>query len=309
MANFQYTQDIKKYILFKAGEKTDGTSDFDTKAIEYINAAYRKIWTGGGEFDVDINEDWIWLKARSTLTLQPEITTGTISVTNNSTTATLSASQATDVASYYLRITGDEDIFRISTHGGATDALVLDSVYTGTTSTAASYTLFKLDYAFASDTIDILSPMITTRENDNDNKIEGVTIAKLPSLKYVSAGVPNRFAYLDDNNIRFDKYADSLMRIDYWYKKRPADLTDSGTEEPEIPLRHRHVLGNVALWDLLLDINDDRAETVGLSVKNGLIAMSRENQARIAMIGGTYGQILPRWDLTMDNYFNEPYQS
>lgn len=311
MANFKFTQDIKNYILFKAGEKTDGTSDFDTKAIEYINAAYRKIWSGGGEFDVDINEDWLWLRTRSTFTLLPKITTGTVSVTNNSTTATLSASQALDVDDYYFKIDGHEDVFRIATHTAATTGLVLDSVYTGTTDTSANYTLYKLDYTFETDTIDILSPMTTSRSNDNHGRIEGLTLDKMVPLVRMRSGIPNKFAYIDDNTVRFDRYMDTdLLRVDYWYKKRPADLTDSGSEEPEIPLRHRHILGNVALWDLLLDINDDRAETVGLSAKNGLLAMSRENQARIAMIGGRYGQILPRWDLdTVERFNREPYQS
>lgn len=310
MANFKYTNDIKKYILFKAGEKTDGTSDFDDKAIEYINAAYRKIWSGGGEFDEDINEDWLWLRTRSTLTLQPSITTGTVSVVNNSTTATLSTSQATDVTGYYFKIDEDEDIFRISSHTAATAGLTLDSVYTGSTNATANYTLFKLDYTFASDMIDILSPMTVNRSNDNDGKIEGVTLDKLP-LDIAIPGIPSMFAYVDDTTIRFNKYSSTdLIRVDYWYKKRPADLTDSSSEEPEIPLRHRHVIGNVALWDLLQDMNDDRAEATGLSAKNALLSMSRENQSRIAMSGGRYGQILPRWDLLNSRIDRrEPYQS
>lgn len=311
MANFQFTQDIKKYILFKAGEKVDGTSDFDAKAIEYINAAYRKIWSGGGEFDVDINEDWLWLRTRGVITLQPKITTGTVSVTNDSVTATLSATQSTDVDNYYFKVEGANDVFKISSHTSGSDTLTLDSVYTGSTDTAASYILYKLDYIFATDSIDILSPMTTTRNNDNDGYIEGVTLDRIKPLNSVISGIPNKFAYLDDTQIRFDRYSDTdLIRIDYYYKKRPTDLTDSGSEEPEVPLRHRHVIGNVALWDLLLDMNDDRAEVVGLSAKNGLLAMSRENQARVAMMGGRYGHILPRWDLdTIERFNREPYQS
>lgn len=311
VANFQYTADIMSYILFKAGEKTDGTSDFDAKALEYINSAYRKIWTGGGEFDVDINEDWTWLRSRSTFTLQTKITTGTVSVTNNSTTATLSATQATDVDNYYFKVDGHEDVFRISSHTGGSDTLTLDSVYTGDTDTAASYTLFKLDYTLASDAIEILSPMRVNRTNGNDGKVNGVSLNRLPPLQNVVGGVPNRFAYVDDTTIMFNKYAeDELIRVSYWYKKRPADLTDSGSEEPEVPLRHRHVIGNIALFDLLTDMNDDRAETYGLAAKQGLLAMSRENQSRISMMDGTFGAVLPRWDLlSTSNYEQEPYQS
>jgi len=309
MANLKYTSDIVDYVLFKSGEKTDGTSSYNAKALEYINSAYRKIWTGGSEFDVDINENWIWLRDRGTLTLQPKITTGTISIVNNSTSATLSASQSTSTVGYYFKITGHEDIFRVSAHTAGTTAVTLDSVYTGTTNTAASYTLFKLDYTLASDVIDVLSPITTQRANGNNGRIEGVSLSKIPTLSTMVAGVPEKFSYISDTTIRFDKYVDTeMVRIDYWYKKRPADLTDSPSEEPVVPLRHRHVLGNIALMDLLIDMNDDRAEAAGLISKQGLLAMSRENQARIATIGSEYAAVIPRWDLL--NSFKpaiEPY--
>ena len=311
MANFKYTSDIIGYILFKAGEKIDGTSDYDSKAVEYVNSAYRKIWTGGGEFDVDINEDWTWLRARDTFTLQTAITTGTVSVTNDSVTATLSAAQAVDMDNRYFKVDGHEDVFRVSAHTASPDTLTLDSVYTGSTDATASYTLFQLDYTLASDAIEILAPMRVNRSNDNEGKVEGVSLDKLPPLQNVAGGVPSKFAYVDDTTIMFNKYAvDDLVRVNYWYKKRPADLTDSGSEEPEVPLRHRHVIGNIALFDLLMDMNDDRAETVGLAAKQGLLAMSRENQSRISMMSGTYGAIVPRWDLlTQLDYEAEPYQS
>ncbi len=311
MANFKYTSDIIAYILFKAGEKIDGTSDYDSKALEYVNAAYRKIWTGGSEFDVDINEDWTWLRARSTFTLQTAITTGTVSVTNDSVTATLSAAQAVDMDDRYFKVDGHEDVFRVSAHTASSDTLTLDSVYTGSTDATASYTLFKLDYTLASDAIEILAPMMANRVNNNEGRIDGISLNKLPPLQNIGGGIPNKFAYVDDTTIMFNKYAvDELVRVNYWYKKRPADLTDSGSEEPEVPLRYRHIIGNIALFDLLMDMNDDRSETYGLAAKQGLLSMSRENQARISMMDGTYGAIVPRWDLLAPlDYEVESYQS
>jgi hypothetical protein len=211
----------------------------------------------------------------------------------------------------YFKVDGHEDVFRVSAHTASSDTLTLDSVYTGSTDATASYTLFKLDYTLASDAIEILAPMIVNRVNNNEGRIDGISLNKLPPLQNIGGGIPNKFAYVDDTTIMFNKYAvDELVRVNYWYKKRPADLTDSGSEEPEVPLRYRHIIGNISLFDLLMDMNDDRSETYGLAAKQGLLSMSRENQARISMMDGTYGAIVPRWDLLAPlDYEVESYQS
>ncbi len=300
MANLQYSSDLMEYVLFRAGEKTDGTSDFDAQALIYINAAYRKIWQGGGEFDPSINEDWVWLRGEGNLILQTKISTGTISVTNNSASATLSASQATDVAGWFFKVDSYEGIFKVSTHGGATDAVTLDSVYTGDTNATASYKLVKYDYTLATSAIEVLSPMHTAHRNNTmvtGNRINGLSLESTPYPYELIAGVPEHFSQIDATTVRFNKYADSDMyRVDYRYKKRPDDLTDSGSEEPLVPLRHRHVIGNIALYDIWTDKNDDRADTWSLVAKQGLKAMAVENQNRLSQMDNTFGAIVSRND-------------
>lgn len=311
MANLQYSSDILDYILFKSGEKTDGTSDFDDVALEYLNTAYRKIWMGGMEFDPTINEDWTWLRDKNTLTLQTKISTGTVSVTNNSASATLSATQATDLDDWFFKVDDHEDVFRVSAHTGGSAALTLDSVYTGDTNGTANYKVVKLEYALQSDVLHVLSPMQTQRSNGKLGRIDGIALQKIPPPHLIRAGVPENFAQVDESTVRFDRYADSeLVRIDYRYKKRPADLTDSGSEEPLVPLRHRHVIGNIALFDILVDKNDNRSDTVGLIAKQGLKAMALENRYRQSIKDGTFGKIYSRIEqLNRDKSFIEPYAS
>ncbi len=307
MANLKYSSEIIDNVLFEGGEKTDGTSDFDAQSLIWLNANYRKIWQGGGEFDPAINEDWTWLRENGNIILQAKITTGTVSVTNNSASATLSASQATDVANWFFKVDTHEAVFRISVHGGSTDALTLDSVYTGDTNGTASYKLVKLEYTLASDVIEILSPMFTSfranRRFNFDGQIDGVPLQALPWQHELLAGVPEFFSQIDDTTIRFNRYADDdLLRVDYRYKKRPDDLTDSGSEEPLVPLRNRHVLSDMTLFDLYKAKNDDRADSIALEAKQGLKAMAVENQNRLSKMDGDYGRIRPRND-----YFNSWY--
>lgn len=301
MANLKFSADIIEHALFEGGEKTDGTSDYDGRVLIWLNANYKKIWQGGSEFDPLINEDWTWLREKGNLILQVKIATGTVSVTNDSASATLSASQSTDVADWVFKVDDYEGIFRIASHGGATDALTLDSVYTGDTNATASYKLVKLEYTLASDAIEILTPMRTAHRANrwfgDRGKINGVSLQSLPEPYELRTGVPYFFTQINETTVRFDRYADSdLLRVDYRYKKRPSDLTDSGSEEPLVPWRHRHVLANMTLFDLLKAKNDDRAETVALMAKQGLKAMSVENKNRLSQMDGNYGRIHPRAD-------------
>src|SRR5262245_44852830 len=93
MANLQYTADILADALFRAGEPTDGNSDFADQALSYLNMAYMQICRGGAEIDPGVSEDWYWLRndRPGVLILQPPITTLTVNATLGSTSATLSA--------------------------------------------------------------------------------------------------------------------------------------------------------------------------------------------------------------------------
>jgi len=315
MANLQYSSDIIEHVLFEAGEKTDGTSDFDSRVLIWVNSAYRKIWQGGGEFDPTVNEDWTWLREQGSLILQEKISTGTVSVTNNSATATLSASQSTDVDNWFFKVDDYEGIFRVSAHAAPSATLTLDSVYTGDTNAIANYKLVKLDYTLNSSAIEILTPMYTAHRANNyirnpQGVINGISKQRLTKPYELLAGIPDTFTQIDSTTVRFNRYIDSgLKRIDYWYKAKPSDLTDSGSEEPLIPLHHRHVLANIALYDLLKAKNDDRADVVSLIAKAGLKAMSIENRRRLSQMDGTYGHIRPRNDQYAyeREYVGEPY--
>jgi len=308
MANLTFSSDLIEYALFEGGEKTDGTSDFDSQALIWLNENYRKIWQGGGEFDPDINEDWVWLRKDGNLILDVKITTGTVSVTNNSATATLSASQATDVAGRFFKVDTHEGVFKISTHGGASATLTLDSVYTGDTNATASYKIVRLDYTLASDAIEVLAPMTTTFKANRrfvwDGSISGVSLESVPWRTELLAGIPEFFSQISETEVRFNRYADDdLIRLDYRYKLRPSALTDSGSEEPALPLHHRHILANMTLFNLLRVKNDDRAEFVSLQAKAGLQAMAAENKVRLSQMDRDYGRVRPRGD-----YYN-PWHS
>jgi len=301
MANYQYTTDIKADVLDRANEPTDGTSDFDSVCEDYINRAYQSIWTGGGELDPEIQEDWWWLRSTTPgiLTLNPVVTTGTISVTNNSTTMTLSASNATSMAERHIKIDGHDDIFVISAHTAGTTGITSDSVYTGDTDTAATYKIMQLEYDLASDVLSVSAPMRVYQ--NTRSRIIGMeldSLERLWPLRSVDNGVPRNFAMIEEQKVRFSHYGGTsstdLMRVDYDYKARPAVLAFSASEEPLVPWQYRKILADFGLMFMYQRKSDSGFEKAGLMAREGLMSMAKENRKRLGNFGQNFGHIAPR---------------
>ena len=298
MANYQYTADIMADVLFRAGETTDGSSDFDAAALRYINRAYQAVWMGGTEFEPTINDTWWWLKAQGTIIMDAPISTGTVSVTNGSTTATLSSAPAASMTGWFFKTNDDANVFKVSSHTAATTGLTLAAAYTGATNATASYSLFKREYDLPSTAIKVIDPM--TAYKDSRHEITGMSLRDMSNiwpLNLSEAGVPSKFCMIDENTIRFNRHgttsATNGVKVDYNYLVKPDALTDSGSEEPLLPLEYRRLLGDIALFWIYADKNDDRASGVGSSAKALLRAMSKENRSRWAN-WGDYATIKPR---------------
>lgn len=304
MANYRYSADLVNDILFRAGEPIDGTSDFDAVALQYLNRAYQALWAGGAEFVPEINERWWWLKKHppGILTLEPVINTGTLAVTNNSASITFSSAPAGSLVGWFIKVKSHADVFRIKTHTGGQVGATLESVYTGDTGTTAGYDAYKLEYELASDLLYIVAPMRVFQ--DNRAKIDGMSLDALEfvwPLGDVNSGVPKAFAMVTETKVRFSHYggvsATDYIKVEYDYLYRPADLTDSGSEEPVVPRRHRKTLSDLGLFSLFMDKNDDRADGVGLMAKAGLKAMAIENRSKLAGFGDDFGRIITRQDV------------
>ena len=305
MSNYRYSSDLINDALFRTGEPTDGTSDFQAQGLQYLNRAYQIIQLGGMEIDLSVNESWWWLEKSppGTLTLQPKLT-GNASVTNKSAGITFSAAPTPAIdlslaSGWFLRVNSQADVFRVKTHVSGGVAATLDSVYTGPTATAAAFTAFKLEYALATDVLRPLSPMRVYQ--DNQSEIDGVDQASLDRdypLRLVEGGIPAKFAFVGERRVRFSHWGGAsgtkLVRVEVPYLRRLADLTNSASEEPAVPMPYRRVLSDITTYFLFVDKNDARADTAGLTARAGLKAMARENRYRLQAFSRTNAQILPR---------------
>lgn len=300
MAHLRYTSDIINDALFRAGEPTDGTSDYEASALDYVNRAYRALWTGGGEIAPDINEAWLWLKKDppGVLNLEPVISVGTVTVTNGVATITFSTGPTPSTVGWFLRVDGHSDVFRISVHTGGSTSATLDSIYTGPSGTF-TFDLMKLEYSLAADIHRIIAPMRVQAAGSGE--IEGTDLKSMEAnspLKTIGGGVPDRFALVTETKVRFNSAGlldpGDYIRVEYDYLAVPSDLTDSPAEEPLVPLHYRQVLADYALFMLAIAKNDDRAGGWLKQAQAGIISMASDNRSRTIQSSHAVGRIYPR---------------
>ena len=302
MANLTTSEDIINDALFRSAEPVDGTSDYDSQALTWLNRVYTSVYMGGGELDEKINEDWSWLMTEATLAMPPVYSTGTVSVTKNSVTAFFSTSptdiDGTDEAKqgWFLRITGKPDVYKLSSHVVTATQMTLDSVYTETTNATASFKLWKQDYDLATDLLRLKAPMT---EHRNKRPIYGMS-AEVMENKWpqssISYGSPDRFTQLSETSVRFNTGGSDnseIIRIEYDYLKRPDALTDDAASIPVMPQQYRYVLSDFLRALILEDKEDTRTADAYLQARAGLRAMANENRARMAKYGNP-GAIYPR---------------
>ena len=321
MANYTYTSDIVLDALFRAGEPADSTSDFYTQSFVYLNNLYMQLCRGGSELVPTIHEDWSWLRKPSpgVLIIEPPITTGTASVTLGSTSVTLSttptnyAGSNLSVATWYFRVTGHPDVFKVASHTSGTTSVTLDAAYTGTTNTAASYTLFRTDYNLATDVLRLVAPMRVYRNAGwgarDDYKIYMCDLDALEEgypTALIDQGVPDYFAMVGETTqgtkrIRFNRCGGgasattTVYRVEYEYLVVPTALTSPGTAEvPLVPYEWRHVLADFLLAYLFGVKNDDRTAGVVQAAQQGLQGMARENRYKTVTATRDLFRLKPR---------------
>jgi hypothetical protein len=288
MANLTTSTDILKDVLFRCGEATDGTSDFHDQALVTLNRAYREIWMGGQAFDPQINETWWWLKAESSIIMQPVYKTGTIAVTQNSASVTFSTAPSDSKTGWFFKVDDWSDVFKISSHTASSTSATLDTVYTGDTDATASFRVMKLEYDLPSDFLKMNGEMRQYQREPYSVPLEADRVMEdMHPLHKLMSGAPDKYAFVDSDTIRFNTYGDEdgdYIRVDLNYLKKPSDLAED-TNEPLIPSQYRHILSDFATMYLMIDLNDDRSGSAATIGKAGMRSMSIENRQKWAAAG------------------------
>lgn len=146
MAQFRTTADILDEILQKAGEPTNGNSPFESLALTYANKVHHSIIGGGNIFNLDVDEPWVWARAKNpiVLELEPEYA-GAVNCTNDDINITFSSAPTDSLEGWHFQVKGKSTIYKITQHTAGSVSAVIDSSFMDD-SGAYNFRAFKLDY-------------------------------------------------------------------------------------------------------------------------------------------------------------------
>lgn len=289
-------------------EETSVTAT-ENQAKRYINIALHDMHVGRAEM-------LPWSERSAVLVTQPQYTTGTVTITQGSTSlAGASALWNTnnDFSVANMRVggkitfAGALDVYEISAVASDTAATLTGS-FVGDDISAATYVYFEDEYSLASD---FLRP-IDQREFSNSIPIELISRMDFRRL-YSTNGVPGtpKVATILDKtfgsnttpvrHIQFHNPPSKAFNIPYSYVTSNLAVSASGTEktqltanddEPNVPLRYRHSIVFHALYHWYRDKkNDDRSQEAKAEYEQILTRVADDTE-----IGGRHASIRPRQD-------------
>lgn len=306
MSIFASSRDLLRAALRFAGESENSNSPLYTKALDYLNHAYRSVLGGPSEFEIDFNSPFSWAREISPLklVLKPRFREGTVSLTNTVATATLSDPPAFSLVDYHLKVSGRPELYRVIAHTASDPTVTLEGGFVGDTA-VFDCEFIKIIYDLGADVLRLSEAFRVYRHNDSDNSdiIEHLPLnyfrQEFP-LRRVQQRVPNNFTVLSEDTtsfkIMFNSFVekDTLVEIDW--VKYPDELTDSDAEQPIIPLKDRVVLSYLAASQILLN---DKKETDRAQIQLGLAksmlrAMIERENKRNTVANRNYGRIIPR---------------
>lgn len=169
MSFLKSTTTLKNEVLQICGELTDGTSQFESTVLGYLDDAYQGLLSGGNEFGIDVGLPWKWARARKpiVLSLLPEVT-GSATMTNASTSGVFSVAPTISLAGRFLRLEGLSDMYKIATHVASSTAFTIDQDFLDDTG-SYKYHAMAIDYDLVDSRIvvDITNKKIDFRENSS----------------------------------------------------------------------------------------------------------------------------------------------
>lgn len=312
MAQARSTKDLIKLALQHAGELNDGTSEFHQLALTYINRIYKDLFSGSNPLNTDIGERWVWARERiaKSLILEPEYTTGTVSLTNGSTAGTFSTPPSFSAADRYLKIESRPTYYRILTHVASASAFTIDANYVEVTGGTLAFKAIPIIVNLGSDICRLVEPMrIYDVQSDSFFLGDEATEGKIYStdintfrtdypLKALKQGIPTRFAIIHESEtellVQFNAHPSKQVKVDFDWITFPTMLTDSDDSIPLVPFKFREVLSFGSAYYILKDKTDDKAETYLGLAQAGLLQMKKAETRQASDTDKNYGKLKPR---------------
>lgn len=281
MANYDTGLDILTNVLSRADELEVGVAEREEEAKTYIQAAYISV----------LSEGYAWPFARKSPpgTLTTNIMRDvTAIVTQSSLSFSLSgAPVGIDLAGRKIWLDGDDVVYRISTYDVGTTSGTFDGVFLNTTGSYAAH-VFQDEYNLASDFLRPVSHKFL-RPGDGLGMVELIGLDEMEGRSdraqtWQGTNNPEYCAFIGNRRIKLWPWTTESKRYTYHYIFHPGVLTfddDATTDVPIIqPAEDRVVLSLMAVGNLLIDKNDDRANIFLDAAVAKINSMKRLHQAK-----------------------------
>lgn len=265
--------DIYTEILNKMRQPTNVTA-ISNQAKRYANTALVDMVFG---FEYKLP----WLERDAVLITRAPYTTGTVTTTIGSVTVTGASTLWSTVDAYGIanaRATGkmsfgDNNIYGITSVGGAGTITLANRFVSTAALAAASYTYFEDEYALATDFLKLVDirrftsayPIELIGRNDFKRRYPRPNIAGTPKTctlidkEFSANATPKTY-------VQFYPYPNAALMIPYSYITSNLAVSTLGvssasmsadTDEPALPVRYRNALVSFACWKWYRDKKDD----------------------------------------------------
>lgn len=312
MANSYSTQDLVKGALQRVGEKTDGSSNFHSLALKYVNRGYSDVLKGNCIFAPEIREAWRWARQTKSYTVLGYYNSGSVSLINGSVNGTFSSAPTISLQGYIFRVVGLPTFYTIATHTAGQTAFTLDLAYIEPTASALAYYAMPLILDLGIGVLHLVDPIrqyvqriLEYGETAPDmGRIyysdPNEFFSKWP-LQYIQNDNPTKFTIVSSSDtsfkLQFNKYPTNPFRIDIDLIQSQPNLTDSSTSIPLVPYEDRDVLEMIGAYYLSLDKRQfQEAENWKTLAATKLQAMKAHEQAMQKITSKTFGQLIARMD-------------
>ena len=304
-ANLTYTQ-IEERVMNNLRIPVSNAAE-RVKVQAVINEVYR---------DICAKQDWWWLKKEVIINTTPKIETGTVSLTQNSTSVTFTdipvfqnpdgtTGAQVDITNWMLSIPGAASdplaLYRLTNYTLGSVTATLEGAYTGVTDTAAGYRLYQDAYSLPVDCGKILS----FQRFGEVLPAQRVGIEQMLQVKQYDRreGRPEMYSVYDffgtgdpmtRRQLQIHPFPDKMYRMQLWYKQS-LNTELANQVQPFIPDDYRQVLvyGSLSRCYAIF-LNDLDRSSYFLNMFNDVMALMSAQQKEYA---DDKSQITP--DMTM----------
>lgn len=307
---YETTTELRQYVEAEMGHQVSTSSDQDD-IVSHLDRAHKMICGGGGILNTDDDGNrrndetlFVWAKSKfpKIITLLEPLESESLTVTSNSTTATLASASTSNLTDWHIQVDGDQEVYRIASHTANSTGLTLDSVYVNSTDSSAAADIFKLVYSVGSnDILALSSPIRCTSDKAQSRYIKIVDENELRD-RFPLADVTKEFPeycsiiHEDDGTLylQFSSYSEDLERLEVPYIPIPTTI-DESSNDPIVPKHHRLCIAELACYFMLQRIDDDRA-SAHLAIARGLFDdLVEHNQNLLSSGDPDFGRVIPPW--------------